>query len=147
MKFNPALAGIVGVAAIGALCWNLPAQDTTSSVWDGVYTEAQAVRGQALYNSSCASCHGAQLAGGETSPPLAGGAFLSNWDGLTVGQLFERTRTGMPPAAPAKVTRAAKLDIVAYILSFNKFPPGDQELPQQTAMMNAIKIEAEKPKK
>ena len=147
MKFNLALACIFGVALIGALSWKLLAQDTTSSVWDGVYTQAQAVRGQALYKSSCASCHGDQLAGGETAPPLVGGTFLSNWDGLTVGQLFERTRTGMPPAAPAKVARAAKLDIVAYILSFNKFPPGDQELPQQTAMMNTIKIEAERPKK
>jgi quinoprotein glucose dehydrogenase len=146
MKFKLAIACIIGAAAIGAFSWKLLAQDTTSSVWDGVYTQAQAVRGRELYNSSCASCHGEQLAGGETAPALAGGEFLSNWNGLTVGQLFERTRTGMPPAAPGKVARAAKLDIVAYILSYNKFPVGDKELPQQTAMMNTIKIEAEKPK-
>ena len=72
---------------------------------------------------------------------------MSNWNGLTVGQLFERTRTSMPPGAPGKVARAAKLDIIAYILSFNKFPAGDHELPQQTAMLNTIEIEMERPKK
>src|SRR5271157_5334211 len=129
MQFSLAIAGIIGAAAIGAFSWKLLAQDTTSSVSHGVDTQAPAVRGQELYSSSCASCHGEQLAGGETAPALSGGGFLSNWDGLTVGQLFDRTRTGMPPGAPAKVTRAAKLDIIAYILSFNKFPPGDKELP------------------
>jgi hypothetical protein len=45
------------------------------------------------------------------------------------------------------VARDAKVDIVAYILAYNKFPAGDKELPQQTAMMNTISIDAEKPKK
>ena len=72
---------------------------------------------------------------------------MSNWNGLTVGQLFERIRTGMPPGTPGKVSHEAKVDIVSYILSYNKFPAADKELPQQAAMMNTIKIEAEKPKK
>ena len=146
MKFKLAVAGIIGAAVIGAFSLKLRAQDTTSSVWDGVYTQAQADRGQALYNSSCASCHGDQLNGGEMAPPLAGGEFMSNWGGLTVGQLFERIRTGMPPGVPGKVAREAKVDIVAYMLSYNKFPAGDKELPHQTEMMNTIKIDAEKPK-
>jgi mono/diheme cytochrome c family protein len=147
MNSNLAVAIIAGAAAIGAFSWKLAAQDTSSSVWDGVYTQAQADRGKALYNSGCAACHGDQLNGGETAPALAGGEFLSNWNGQTVGQLFDRIRTSMPPGAPAKVARDAKVDIVAYVLSFNKFPAGDKELPQQTAMMNAISIDAEKPKK
>jgi quinoprotein glucose dehydrogenase len=147
MKSKLAVAGILGATMIGAFSWKLVAQDTTSSVWDGVYTQAQAGRGKALYNSSCASCHGDQLNGGETAPALVGGEFLSNWNGLTVGQLFDRIRTSMPPGTPSKVARDAKVDIVAYILSYNKFPAGDKELPQQTAMMNTIAIDAEKPKK
>jgi mono/diheme cytochrome c family protein len=147
MKSKLAIAGIAGAAAIIAFSAKLWAQEPTSSVWDGVYTQAQADRGQALYTASCAACHGAQLGGGETAPPLAGGDFLSNWNGLTVGQLFDRTRTSMPPGAPGKVARDAKVDIVAYLLSYNKFPAGDKELPQQTAMMNTIRIESEKPKK
>jgi len=140
-------ACIAVAAVIGAFPWKLRAQDATGSVWDGVYTQAQADRGRAAYNASCASCHGDQLTGGEIAPALVGGDFMSNWNGLTVGALFERSRMGMPPGAPAKVPRDSKVDIVAYILSFNKFPPGEKELPAQTAMMNTIRIDAEKPGK
>lgn len=147
MKLKLAVAAIIGAAVIGAFSLRLRAQGTTSSVWDGVYTQAQADRGQAQYNSECASCHGDQLNGGEMAPPLAGGEFMSNYNGLTVGDLFERTRTTMPPGTPNKMSREAKVDVIAYMLFYNKFPAGDKELPLQTAMMNAIKIEAEKPQK
>jgi quinoprotein glucose dehydrogenase len=138
MKFSLLIVAIIGCA------W---AQDTSSSVWDGIYTQAQADRGRTAYGTACAACHGDQLAGGEIAPPLVGGDFISNWNGLTVGQLFDRIRTGMPPGDPGKVGREAKVDILAYMLSYNKFPAGDKELPSQTAMMNTIRIDAEKPKK
>jgi mono/diheme cytochrome c family protein len=134
---------MAGVVAIGFLF----AQDPTASVWDGVYSKAEADRGRTAYTNSCASCHGDQLTGGEIAPALAGGDFLSNWNGLTVGQLFDRTRTGMPPGNPASVTRDTKVDIIAYILSYNRFPAGEKDLPSQTAMLNTIRIDAEKPAK
>ena len=46
-------------------CWHRCCGQPTASVWDGVYTEEQAGRGQALYAKECASCHGASLSGGE----------------------------------------------------------------------------------
>ena len=147
MKLKLTVVAIIAAAAIGAFSLKLRAQSTTRSVWDGVYTQAQADRGQGPYNSECGSCHGGQMEGGEMSPPLAGGEFMSNYNGLSVGDLFERIRTGMPPGTPNKLSREVKVDIVAYMLSFNKFPAGDKDLPQQTAMMNTIKIEAEKPAK
>jgi len=147
MKIKLTIAMILAAGVTGSFSWKLRAQDVSSSVWDGVYTQAQADRGKTAYNESCAACHGDQLTGGEIAPALAGGDFLSNWNGLTVGQLFDRTRTGMPPGSPAKVSRDAKVDIIAYVLSFNKFPAGDKELPSQTAMMNTIRIDAEKPNK
>ena len=75
------------------------------SVWDGVYSQDQAQRGQALYNQHCMACHGGSLTGGEQAPPLAGGDFLSNWNGLTVGDLFERIRTTMPLNNPQSLNR------------------------------------------
>ena len=124
------------------------AQDMTTSVWDGVYTQAQADRGRGAYAKSCAACHGDQLTGGEIAPPLAGGEFMSNWNGVALGQLFDRVTKDMPPGTPSKVTRDAKVDILAFMLSVNKFPASDsRELPSQTAMMNAIRIDADKPKK
>lgn len=139
MRKTAVLIGIVAVFAV--------AQEASRSVWDGVYTEDQAKNGQAFYNSECASCHGDQLNGGEMAPPLAGGEFMSNWNGLTVGDLFERVRTSMPPGTPGKVSRETKVAILAYVLQANKFPAGKDELAGQTEVLKQIKIEANKPDK
>jgi S-disulfanyl-L-cysteine oxidoreductase SoxD len=116
----------------------------TRSVWDGVYTTAQAKRGQDLYAKECASCHGSDLTGGESAPPLAGAGFLSNWTGLTVGDLFERTRQSMPQNDPGRLSRAQNADVVAYMLSVNRFPEGKVELDKQTEALKQIRIDAEK---
>jgi cytochrome c len=112
------------------------------SVWDGVYTEAQAKRGQPLYMRHCASCHGDQLTGGEMSPPLAGGDFLSNWNGLTMGDLFERIRKSMPANSPGSLSREVNADITAYMLSVNSFPAGSKDLSTNTELLKQIRIEA-----
>lgn len=140
-----ALAAFAGLAALGT--YALRAQDATRSVWDGVYTDDQAKRGMSQYADNCASCHGDQLTGGEMAPPLAGGEFLSNWNGLTLGDLYERIRTGMPPSQPGKLSREAKAEIVAYMLQFNKFPSGSQEVMPNTEALKQIRIDAQKPEK
>ena len=120
---------------------------TTRSVWDGVYTADQAKRGQQVYAKECSSCHGSDLTGGESAPPLAGPGFLSNWTSLTVGDLFERTRVSMPENDPGKLTRAQLADVIAYLLSANNFPEGKAELDKQTEVLKQIRIDAEAPKK
>ena len=120
---------------------------TTRSVWDGVYTADQAKRGQELYAKECASCHGSDLTGGESAPALAGPGFLSNWTTLTVGDLFERTRVSMPENDPGKLPRAQLADLVAYLLSANRFPEGKTELDKQAEVLKQIRIDAEAPKK
>ena len=117
------------------------------SVWDGIYSTEQAKRGQALYNAQCASCHGDTLAGGESAPPLTGGEFLSNWNGLTVGDLFDRTRATMPQSKPGSLSREANAQILAYVLSRNEFPAGKADLPQASEVLKEIKIEAVKPER
>ena len=118
------------------------AAQASRSVWDGVYTAEQAARGAALYANACASCHGTALGGGESAPPLTGGEFSSNWNGLTVGDLFERIRTTMPADRPGRLTREQDADIVAYMLSVSEFPPGKAELSRQTEVLKQIRIEA-----
>ena len=117
------------------------------SVWDGVYTSAQAERGAALYAQSCASCHGSALGGGESAPPLTGGEFFSNWNGLTVGDLFERIRTTMPADRPGRLTREQDADVVAYMLRVSEFPAGTMELARQTEVLKQIRIDSVKPDK
>jgi S-disulfanyl-L-cysteine oxidoreductase SoxD len=118
---------------------------TSRSVWDGVYTSDQAKRGSALYANECASCHGAALNGGESAPPLTGGEFFSNWDGLTVGDLFDRIRVSMPADKPGKLSREQDADILAFMLSISQFPEGKTELDHRTEVLKQIRFEASKP--
>jgi S-disulfanyl-L-cysteine oxidoreductase SoxD len=137
------MKSLVAIALLSVLAM---AQDAPSrSVWDGVYTQEQAQRGQSSYNQYCMACHGGSLSGGEQAPPLAGGEFLSNWTGLTAGDLFERIRVTMPQDKPGKLSRETNVDILAYMLSVNRFPAGETELPRATEMLKQIKIEATKP--
>ena len=131
-------------AAFAILAGGALAQ-SSRSVWDGVYTAEQAKRGAALYAEQCASCHGLTLNGGEMAPPLTGGEFMSNWNGLTVGDLFGRIRTTMPADSPGKLNRDKTADILAEILSANQFPAGSAELPRQSEVLKEIQISAEKP--
>jgi quinoprotein glucose dehydrogenase len=139
---------IAAYAAVAALASPIRAQQPitpTQSVWDGVYTEEQAKRGAAVYRQYCASCHGNELEGGEMAPGLTGGGFSSNWNGLTVGDLFDRTRNTMPQDNPGALTREQDADVVAYVLSVNKFPVGKTELSSQSEMLKQIKFESVKP--
>ncbi|HZS52897.1 MAG TPA: c-type cytochrome [Bryobacteraceae bacterium] len=141
------IAAIVTVAVmwLGALQSTTRADDAWRSVWDGVYTKEQQGRGQALYNQQCSACHGDMLTGGDAAPALAGGEFLANWNGLTVGDLFERVRKTMPLSKPGKLSRQVNADIVAYILNVNRFPTGSTELPCDTELLKQIRLEMVRP--
>lgn len=136
---------VLGGMSIGVLRAQAPVSSESRSVWDGVYTEEQAKRGEPIYKKECASCHGASLTGGESSPPLSGGVFFANWNGLTLGDLFERIRKTMPQTAPGKLTRQQNADVLAFMLSVNKFPAGKTELYRQTEMLKEIRFDWKKP--
>ena len=141
---NP--AAILVLAAIASpLCLLRAQAPAVRSVWDGVYTEDQAKRGEPMYRKECAACHGDTLTGGESAPPLTGGAFLANWNGLTMGDLFDRIRKTMPQSAPGRLTRQQDADILAFMLSVNKFPAGKLELYRQSEMLKEIRFETAKP--
>jgi mono/diheme cytochrome c family protein len=119
-------------------------QDSQRTIWDGVYTEAQAERGHAMFLDACSNCHGRNLEGADMTPPLTGGAFTSNWDGLTVGDLADRIRISMPLNTPGTLTRQDTADVVAYILRFNQFPAGKEELPRDVPVLKQILFKARK---
>lgn len=122
-----------------------PAPSPARSVWDGVYTEEQSKRGDEVYRKECAACHGDSLSGGESAPALTGGAFLANWNGLTLADLFDRIRKTMPQSAPGRLSRQQDADVLAFMLSANKFPTGKSELYKQSEMLKEIRFESEKP--
>ena len=115
------------------------------SVWDGVYSAEQAKRGELLYGQHCAACHGGDLLGIESAPALAGLQFSENWNSLTLGDLFERIRMSMPIDDPGKVSAQQKVDIIAYLLRFDRFPAGNAELPRDQQLLAQIRYLSTKP--
>jgi mono/diheme cytochrome c family protein len=128
------MAALLIVAIVGA-------ERTT---WDGVYTVDQAVRGESLYVRSCARCHQASLAGADESPPLAGGAFLGNWNGLALSNLETRIRTTMPSDSVGIYDRRVVTDVIAYLLKANGFPAGASELASSEDSLKTITLRVTK---
>lgn len=110
--------------AVGVAAQSTDAQRTT--VWQGVYTEEQASRGQSEYTAHCARCHRDDLGG--YSNILKGARFMEKNRESSLHMLFDKTKTTMPRGAPASLSDNAYVDIVAYILKANEFPAGAQEL-------------------
>lgn len=137
-------AGVVAIWAAGTFSAALGAQPPRT-VWDGVYTEEQARRGAALFDAHCAECHGPSGAGGGMAGALAGAAFSANYDGQTVGDLFDRNRATMPPGKEGQLGGPDNAAIIAFMLQFNGFPAGQTELPSQSMALKAIKYAAQKP--
>ncbi len=127
-----------------ALVTVTPQAAQEQSVATGVYTDEQAARGAATYTKECASCHGGGLEGDGFAPALAGAEFLSNWNGTTLGDLYDRIRISMPPGSPASVPPEAKVDVVAHLLKSNKYPAGKTEIGKDPAALKAIKFELPK---
>jgi mono/diheme cytochrome c family protein len=106
------------------------------TVWDGIYTEAQAQRGRGFYAEHCASCHGAALEGAEHRA-LKGDRFWATWQDTTVDRLLTHVSMNMPHSEDGslKGTLGARVyaDIVAHILDMNQFPTGASELNESSA--------------
>ena len=123
----------------------LHAQTASQSIWDGVYTSAQADRGKAIYSNACARCHGETLDGADEVPPVKGAHFMTNWDGQTVADLVQRIRNTMPLDDPGSLSGASTTDLVAYLLQQNGAPAGGTELPNDTGVQTGVHITATAP--
>jgi mono/diheme cytochrome c family protein len=117
---------LVAAALLGSASAPMHAQ-TTRTVQDGVFSDAQAARGQAIYSQRCASCHGADFKGAQ-GPPLAGDLFLGNRQGEPLFALVAKIRNTMPLDAPGALTPQQTSDVVATILKANGFPAGRADL-------------------
>ena len=117
-------------------------QEASSSVLDGVFTSAQALRGGGLYNENCASCHGPDFMGDEMAPSIAGNDFIVFWTEVPVGSLFERIKVSMPADDPGRLSDEEYTDVLAYLLDASSYPSGESELPADKAALDQIMIVA-----
>jgi mono/diheme cytochrome c family protein len=99
-----------------------PAKNT---LWDGLYSDEQASRGNAVFSSSCANCHSVDSQEGR---PLTGKVFWDHYTQKTVGDLFTFIQKNMPNGAPGSLSEKTYADLVAFVLKSNGVPAGTAEL-------------------
>jgi mono/diheme cytochrome c family protein len=87
---------------------------------DGIFTAAQAARGQELYRAVCSECH-------DTADWTEAG-FRNRWEEQSVFQLWYYINDRMPYDDPFSLTRQQVTDALTYILELNGLPAGDTEL-------------------
>ncbi len=122
-----ATVGALAVLSLLTAAGTVRSQDApkTRTVWDGVYTEAQAARATAVFGASCAGCHALTPQG---SRPLAGDPFWQRNTQKSVGELLTYISKSMPNGAGGSLSADSYNDIVALILQSNGIPPGASEL-------------------
>jgi len=121
---------VVAVAIVFA------AQGKTTN--DGVYTEAQAKRGEQMYAKACASCHAADLSGSGQAPALGDADFNNEWDSQPLIDLFDRIHATMPADAPGTMKPEEVADVMAFIFAKAHIPSGAADLPSDTAALKLI---------
>ena len=120
----------MAVAPIGA--------QASRTVADGIFTDAQATRGQAIYAQRCASCHGPALQGAQ-GPPLVGDVFVGRWQTEPLSALVTKVAKTMPADAPGELTPEQTADVLAHILKIGGFPAGRAPLVATDAATTAIR--------
>jgi mono/diheme cytochrome c family protein len=136
------LAASTSLAA-SAIVITFAQQGPAKTIWDGVYTKEQAIRGQQAYKQTCGYCHRSDMSGsevaGELAPELVGVFFVLRWGG-PLSQLFIKIDDEMPKDAPGTVTSEAAADIVSYLLEANDAQAGTTELPPDRERLKQILV-------
>jgi len=130
MRYTIAMLGI-WIAAL-AVQVSLAGQSPKTAS-DGVYSAAQATRGQAVFEGTCTACH--------DTARFTGGDFMKAWTGKSLGELFKVVSTTMPEDNPGSLKAQQYADVLAYFLKLNEFPSGNEELPSSAEELNGVKIE------
>jgi mono/diheme cytochrome c family protein len=139
-KFRTALRMMSGAVCVGfvvAVVSSLVHAQAARTVQDGVFSDAQAGRGQGLYADQCGLCHGDKLEGSQ-GPPLTGDFFISRWSAQPLSDLANKIRNTMPAASPGSLTPQQLTDVLAHILKSGGFPAGKTDLASDEAALSRI---------
>ncbi len=135
---------LVSVAAVEV------SSQAPKTIWDGVFTTGQAMRGAELYVSHCRSCHGMDLEGGidpadeEPAPALRGDRAIESLKRRRdLGNLFDYISGSMPRDMAGTLGRAAYVDVVAYLLQQYGMPAGQAPLRADGDVLGTILLTRE----
>ena len=143
---RPLASAMLGLLAAVAAADDSVGDNDAATIWDGVYTVAQAGRGEAIYPAICGRCHGYRLDGAADdpdffpTPPIAGPKFLRQWNGASLAALFEYTRATMPEINPGSLSDQEFVDVLSYMLAMTGAVAGDRELLPDADSLGAISI-------
>jgi mono/diheme cytochrome c family protein len=141
---------LLAASAVAVITVSVVIAQSAKTVWDGVYTQAQAKRGTGLFTQQCATCHGEDLKGKEDlkpdpAPALTGSDLAIDFNDTPLGALADRIRTSMPKDKPNTLSREQVADLVSFILSKNGMPAGKVDLPSAADGLAGITFLATKP--
>ena len=131
-------------AALAASTYSSVKAQSAATVNEGIYTAAQADRGKAVYAMNCAACHGDKAEGGNAGPTLNGADFTNGYKDGNAAALYMKISQDMPSSAPGSLTPEQYADVMAYLLSVNKYPAGQTEIPKDGAGLKSVKMAAPK---
>jgi mono/diheme cytochrome c family protein len=146
---------IAGCIWMASAPWTAPRAATAQSpaataaaatVWDAVYSQEQAMRGQEQYDVFCTGCHGPDMQGdGADVPSLSDERFARKWSGRTLKDLSQLISQTMPENRPGALSKEAYTDLLAYVLQGNGFPTGLRPLPADPDALARIMFEETAP--
>jgi cytochrome c len=113
---------------------------SSSTVWDRIFTEVQASRGEVAYGRSCAACHKEDLLGGGTAPAVAGEEFFRRWNESTLDDVVQTIKGSMPQDAPDSLAAQVYVDIVTYLLKASGSPTGSEELTANRDRLKLVRV-------
>jgi mono/diheme cytochrome c family protein len=134
--------GFPAAAAAGLLVAAILAQATTRAqapatgevtTLSGIYTNAQATRGEQTYFAFCVSCH--------PRNQYTGASFKTTWGGRPLSDLYDWIKFKMPKSSPGSLSTKESAQVLAFILKLNRMPAGTTELPTDMKTLETIRIE------
>ena len=122
-----AARGTTGTAGRGA------AASSQRTTLGGIYTDAQAAKGEDMYYTLCVGCH--------PKAAYSGASFKTNWAGKPLSELYDWVLNKMPKNDPGSLTPGESIEVIAYILKLNQMPAGKTPLAPNAAQLFRIRIQ------
>jgi mono/diheme cytochrome c family protein len=124
---------LIVTALAAALGGGVGAQEPGRSVRDGVYSPAQAQRGERLFESICTSCH-------ELEEFTGSGGYLELAAGRSLWETFDYVAAEMPEDDPGSLQPEEYAAVVAYLLRAYGLPSGTVELTADRGLLETLAL-------
>jgi mono/diheme cytochrome c family protein len=123
----------IGAALVVALAGEVGAQEAARNMRDGVYSQAQAQRGERLFESICTSCH-------ELEEFTGSGGYLELAAGRSLWDTFDYVATQMPEDDPGSLQPEEYAAVLGYLLRAYGLPSGTVELTAERGLLETLVV-------